>query len=71
VSLRELASKASLRAIIAVLSLVSLIAIVFYIIIRSDIRITVTGSIDVAQVITAFLSIIAVVIGWLFGSKSR
>lgn len=62
-----LIDKVTLRSIISMLSISSLIFLIIYIVIRSDIEIKIGGVIDISQIITAFLTIISVVLGWLFG----
>jgi len=70
-SLREVLGKATLRAYVAVLTITSLVAIVLYIIFRADVRVGFQGSIDIGQLMTAFITIISVVIGWLFGRQQQ
>lgn len=62
--------KITLRSIIALSAIYTLIAIVIYILLRSDIAINILGSIDVSQMITVFLTLVSVVIGWLFGREA-
>lgn len=63
--------RVTLRSIIAIASIFSLIAIVLYIVLTSARDIKITGSIDVAQIITTFLALIGVVLGWLFGREQQ
>lgn len=62
--------KITLRAYVVILSLTSFIITVLYIIFKSDIKIEITGSIDINALITAFVALISVIMGWLFG-RSR
>jgi len=68
-SLREIISKASLRAVIAISAFFALLAMVIYIVIVSVKDIKLSGNIDAAQLVTAFLTVIGLVIGWLFGRQ--
>jgi lipopolysaccharide export LptBFGC system permease protein LptF len=68
-SLREIISKASLRAVIALSAFFALLAMVIYIVIISVKDVKLSGSIDAMQLVTAFLTIIGLVIGWLFGRQ--
>jgi len=63
--------KFTLRSIIAMVAVSSLVGIVIYFVIKSDARVSVTGSIDISQLFTAFLTLIGVVLGWLFGRQER
>lgn len=63
--------RVTLRGIISIASVFSLIFIVVYIVITSANDIRITGSIDIGQIITVFLTLIGVVIGWLFGREQR
>lgn len=62
--------KITLRSIIALSAIYTLIAIVIYILLRSDIAINISGSIDISQIVTVFLTLVSVVIGWLFGREA-
>jgi hypothetical protein len=68
-SLREIISKASLRAVIALSAFFSLLAMVIYIVIISVKDVKIGGSIDAMQLFTAFMTIIGLIIGWLFGRQ--
>ena len=63
--------KITLRAYVVFLAFTSFIAVVLYIVFRSRIEITVSGSIDVNVLFTAFISLISVIMGWLFGRHER
>jgi len=64
-----LVDKITLRSIVAIIAISTLVFIVLYLFIRSDIRVTVSGTLDIAQVLTTFLTLIGVVMGWLFGRQ--
>jgi len=63
-------SKITLRAYIVFTAFTSFVFSVVYIILMSDIDIKVRGEIDVAMLLAAFISLISVVIGWLFGKRA-
>jgi len=63
--------KVTLRSIVAIIAISSLVSIVMYFVLRSDARVSITGSIDISQLFTAFLTLIGVVLGWLFGRQER
>lgn len=65
----SIVSKADLRSIVSLLAITTLIGLVIYVVIRSDMRITVSGTVDIANLFTVFLTIISVIIGWLFGRR--
>ncbi len=68
-SIRDIISKASLRAVIVLSAFTSLIAMIIYIIAVSSKDVRLRGDIDAAQLITAFLTLVGIAIGWLFGRQ--
>jgi hypothetical protein len=40
-------------------------------VLKSNVEITVSGSIDVNVLFTAFITVISVIMGWLFGRQER
>jgi hypothetical protein len=63
--------KITLRAYVVFLAFTSFIYIVLYIVSRSRIEISVSGSIDVSVLVTAFITVISVLMGWLFGRYEK
>ncbi|MEM2445926.1 MAG: hypothetical protein QW734_04650 [Candidatus Bathyarchaeia archaeon] len=66
---RELISKASLRGYAVFLFLTVFAGIVVYIFVRSDIKFTVAGSLDINTVIVAFVGIVSTITAWLFSRR--
>jgi hypothetical protein len=64
-------SKITLRAYVVFLAFTSFIVIVLYIILKSRIDLTISGNLDVNIILTAFISLISVIMGWLFGRQER
>lgn len=64
-------SKADLRTGVALISILSLVGIIVYIIVRSEIRIVISDSVNVNNIVSVFLTLISVVVGWLFGRRER
>jgi hypothetical protein len=63
--------KITLRAYVVFLAFTSFIAIVLYIMLRSRVDLTISGNLDVNIILTAFISLISVIMGWLFGRYER
>lgn len=63
--------KITLRAFVVFLAFTSFIAIISYMVLKSNVEITVSGSIDVNVLFTAFITVISVIMGWLFGRQER
>lgn len=68
-SLRSFFSKITLRAYVVFTSISVFLAIVVYIVLRSSIDMRISGSLDVNQIFTAFITLISVILGWLFGRR--
>jgi len=63
-------SKVTLKAYVVFLAFTSFIFAVLYIILNSEIDFKVVGEIDMSMMLTAFISLISVIVGYLFGKRS-
>lgn len=68
-SIREIINKATLRAFVIVGSFTILWSIILFIIVKSSVNISVTGTIDLSMLFGAFVSIISFALGYLFGKE--
>jgi len=62
--------KASLRSYAVFLFLTLFAALIVYIVLRADVELKISGSIDASSLLTVLVSIVMVVVGWLFGRRS-
>jgi hypothetical protein len=63
--------KITLRAYVVFLAFTSFVAVILYIVFKSRIDLTISGNLGVNIILTAFISLISVIMGWLFGRSER
>jgi len=63
---RDLAGKATLRGYVVFLTTTVFTGLVTYIVVRSDVKLSVSGSLDINTLIVAFVALINTSMSWLF-----